>query len=122
MSNVDRYIPATMSGTMANVASLVSHRYAIFVSYLGTRYNGSQRLRARGEFGVDATIQEALETACEGFFPRKRCKLTAASRTDKGVHALRNCFTFPLMEANLPTEKLKLLANENLIKDKHDIV
>lgn len=100
---------------------LCTHRYAMFVSYLGTKYLGSQRQIAREDSGIQNTIQEAIEWSLEFFLPLKRCKLTGASRTDRGVHALMNCFTLPLMDFDLPTEKMKRLANHNLMRMHHDI-
>lgn len=101
---------------------LCKYRYALFVSYLGSKYNGSQRLSGRETTNATQdTVQEALEWSLESFLPKKRCKLTAASRTDKGVHALMNCYTLPLMDYDLPTEKMKRLSNANLIKARHEI-
>lgn len=101
---------------------LCKYRYALFVSYLGTKYYGSQRLIARGASGQQDTIQEALETGLEGFLPVNRCRLTTASRTDKGVHAFMNVWTLPLMDYGLPTETLKSRLNRFLALKKHDIL
>lgn len=101
---------------------LCHHRYALFVSYLGSRYKGSQRLIKREDSGIQDTIQEAIEWSLESFLPKQKCRVTACSRTDRGVHALMNCYTLPLMDYQLPTEKIKRLANENLIRKNHDIV
>lgn len=101
---------------------LCKYRYALFVSYMGTKYNGSQRLLARGKKGDQDTIQEAIEASLEEFLPIKRCKLTASSRTDKGVHALMNVYTLPLMDYDTPTEKIRRLANHHLARKKHDIL
>lgn len=106
---------------MANLP-LCKYRYALFVSYFGTRYNGSQRLILRGSTGNQDTIQEAIEAGLQNFMPVKRCKLTAASRTDKGVHAHMNTFTLPLMDYGMPTEVLKTRLNKHLFKHKHDIL
>lgn len=109
---------------MASVAQypLCKHRYALFVSYLGSRYNGSQRQVSRDRISDHDTVQEALEWSFESFLPKKYCRLTSSSRTDKGVHALMNCYTLPLQDYSLPTEKLKNLANTNLIRKNHDII
>lgn len=107
--------------TMSKNLPLCTHRYGLFVSYVGTRYNGSQRLTPRDKLNPQETVQEALEWSLENFLPKKRCRLTAASRTDKGVHALMNCYTLPLMDFNLTTEKFKRLTNENLIRKNHEI-
>lgn len=101
---------------------LCAHRYALFVSYLGTKYNGSQRLIGRDQLGAQDTIQEALECSLQAFLPKIRCRLTASSRTDKGVHALMNCYTLPLMDYIYPTEEMKRLINSNLMRKSHDIM
>lgn len=110
---------------MANLAGNLPychHRYAFFVSYLGTRYNGSQRLVARGKRGNQDTIQEAIEHSLENFMSVKKCRLTAASRTDKGVHALMNCYTLPLKDYEQPTERMKHEMNRILARRNHDIM
>lgn len=101
---------------------LMSHRYALFVSYLGTRYKGSQRGIARDKSGVQDSIQEAIEWSLARFLPTQNCRLTASSRTDKGVHALMNCYTLPIMECDCPTEEMKRLANSHLMRKFHDIM
>jgi pseudouridylate synthase I len=67
-------------------------RYFLEVSYLGTRYAGSQ-VQANA-----VTVQWELEKALETFF-RKPVVLTGSSRTDAGVHALQNFFHFDWEEA-----------------------
>lgn len=106
---------------MANLP-LCKYRYALFVSYFGTRYQGSQRLILRGTNGDENTIQEAIEAGLESFLVAKRCRLTAASRTDKGVHAFMNTFTLPLMDYGMPTEVLKSRLNKYLARKGHDIL
>lgn len=110
-----------MSSLSGNLP-LCTHRYALFVSYLGTKYNGSQRLTKRDEDTSQNTVQEAIESSLESFLPKHRCRITASSRTDKGVHALLNCYTLPLMDFGLSTEKLKIRANNNLMQRNHDIM
>lgn len=105
-----------------NTKRLVSHRYALFVSYLGTRYRGSQRVIARDKHGIQDSIQESIEWSLAKFMPTKEARLTASSRTDTGVHALMNCYTLPLMECKIPTEEMKRMANSHLIRRKHDIM
>lgn len=99
-----------------------THRYGFLVSYLGTKYRGSQRLVTRGVDGNRDTVQEALEWSLENIFPKKNCRLTASSRTDRGVHALMNCYTMPLVDFRVPTERVKREANFKLITKNHDIV
>ena len=108
--------------SLPSTLPLCPHRYALFVSYLGARYNGSQRLIGRGESSDEKTIQEAIECALENVFPKKRCKLTAGSRIDKGVHALMNCFSLPLMDFSISTEKLKRVTNLQLQQKIQDIM
>lgn len=99
-----------------------THRYAIFVSYLGTKYRGSQRLTNREQTTNHDTIQEALEWSMESFLPKIKCRITSSSRTDRGVHALINCFTLPLMDFKLATDKFKSNTNQNLMSKNHDIL
>lgn len=94
----------------------------MFVSYIGTHYRGSQRLVRREQDNKEETVSEALEGAFEKFMHKKKCIVTASSRTDKGVHALMNCFTLPLMDFQMPTEKLKRLTNYHLARKSHSIV
>ena len=108
---------------MSSHLPLCTHRYALIVSYIGTRYNGSQRLINRNQQkGDQDTIQEALEASIESVIPKDKCRLTAGSRTDKGVHSLMSCYTLPLMDFTCPTEKMKRLSNLYLLKRHHEIV
>lgn len=92
------------------------------VSYLGSKYLGSQRQVARDKVSTQSTVQEAIEWSLETFLPKKRCKITSSSRTDRGVHAHMNCFSLPLMDFEMPTEYMKRKVNETLAGDYHDIV
>lgn len=100
---------------------LCTHRYLMMVSYLGSKYNGSQRLTGRDEECTQNTVQEALEWSLEKFMPKKRCRITTSSRTDRGVHALMSCYTLPLMDFDTPTERIRKSLNYHLIKNRHDI-
>lgn len=62
-------------------------RYFLEVSYLGTRYAGSQ-VQANA-----VTVQWELEKALETYL-RSPVMLTGSSRTDAGVHAMQNFFHF----------------------------
>jgi tRNA pseudouridine38-40 synthase len=62
-------------------------RYFISVSYVGTRYAGSQ-VQDNGQ-----TIQGALEH-CLAILFRQPVGLTGSSRTDAGVHAKKNYYHF----------------------------
>jgi tRNA pseudouridine38-40 synthase len=62
-------------------------KLALIVEYDGTRFHGFQ-LQARGN-----TVQEELEQAIEAF-TGEDLRVTAASRTDAGVHALGQVVSF----------------------------
>jgi tRNA pseudouridine38-40 synthase len=68
-------------------------RYFIEASYKGTNYSGFQVQRNAN------TIQQEIEKALKIFF-RNDFVLTGSSRTDAGVHALKNFFHFDI--ENLP--------------------
>lgn len=72
--------------------------------------------------GNQDTVQEAVEKSLETVFPKDRCRCTAGSRTDKGVHSLMSCYTLPLMEFTTPTERIKRLANAHLTRNMHEIM
>lgn len=99
-----------------------SHRYAFFVSYMGCKYNGSQRQGARESDDDDhGTVQGALEWSLTKLIPRNRCCLTASSRTDKGVHAFMNCFTLPLIDFSTSTEVMREVSNGQLRSMNHEV-
>jgi tRNA pseudouridine38-40 synthase len=62
-------------------------RYFIEVSYKGTNYSGFQI-----QYNAN-TVQAEVEKALEIFF-KEKINLTGSSRTDAGVHALKNFFHF----------------------------
>lgn len=99
-----------------------SHRYLLFVSYSGSRYKGSQRQINRETIGVKDTIQEALEWSLDACFGGKECRITSSSRTDKGVHALMNTYSLPLIDSSMKTNSLMQRANKRLSKAQHEIV
>lgn len=97
-------------------------RYFLSVRYMGTQYAGSQ-VQENAK-----TIQEELEKAMKTLF-RERIELTGSSRTDAGVHAIRNYFHFDreqMMEGD-PVYKLNailpgdiaVLSIEEVISDAH---
>jgi tRNA pseudouridine38-40 synthase len=73
-------------------------RYFLEVSYLGTRYAGSQ-VQANA-----VTVQWELEKALETYL-RKPLILTGSSRTDAGVHAIQNFFHFD-WEGDIPEKSI----------------
>jgi len=62
-------------------------RYFIEVSYKGTNYSGFQIQHNAN------TVQAEVEKALQVFF-KEKINLTGSSRTDAGVHALKNYFHF----------------------------
>jgi len=66
-------------------------RYFLEVSYTGSSYSGFQVQDNAN------SVQEEVEKAFEVYF-RNRIIMTGASRTDTGVHALRNFFHFDMEE------------------------
>ena len=101
---------------------LCRYRYALVVSYIGTKYYGSQRLSSRGGASGLPSIQESIELGLENYFSKKQSRLTAASRTDRGVHALMNMYTLPLMDYKAPTSKILALVNGHLMKNNAEIM
>ena len=81
------------------------------VQYDGTNYNGWQR-----QENTPHTIQQALETA---LFERLGTHhvITAAGRTDAGVHALAMPCAFRCDSLNIPPERLPLALNSLLPPD-----
>jgi len=79
-------------------------RYFIEVSYKGTRYSGFQV--QQNAITIHSEIEMALNTRYRQFF-----RLTGASRTDAGVHALQNYFHFD-------TEADLFYTNDNSFKEK----
>ena len=72
-------------------------RYFIEVSYKGTNYSGFQVQQNAN------SIQAEVEKALQIFF-RENFELTGSSRTDAGVHALKNFFHFD--SDNMPDEEI----------------
>ena len=81
------------------------------VQYDGTDYNGWQR-----QANTPGTIQEVLESALKqrlGEF----CAITAAGRTDAGVHALAMPCAFTCESLHIPPNRLPLALNSLLPQD-----
>lgn len=83
-------------------------RYFIEVSYKGTNYSGFQIQQNAN------SIQQEIERVLKIFF-KNDFQLTGSSRTDAGVHALKNFFHFD--SENLPQENIlnETLYNLNAI-------
>jgi len=85
-------------------------QYLLTVAYDGTQYGGWQ-------FQKNAvTVQEKLEDALCSVF-KQRLSVTAASRTDAGVHALGQRACFSLEGCKIPTDKIPLVINNSLPDD-----
>ena len=74
------------------------------LAYDGTNYAGWQRQENA------ITIQQRLEEALDS-------KVTGASRTDAGVHALGQCASFEVSHMPVPLEKLPQVINSRLPSD-----
>lgn len=84
-------------------------RYAARVSYLGTGYSGWQR-QAQGR-GVQEEVENALHSVTGKDVP-----VTAAGRTDAGVHALGQIISFTLEKEWIP-DRLLMALNFHLPED-----
>ena len=80
------------------------------VQYDGTNYSGFQKQQNA------MTVQEKLEDALVLVFGRKTI-VTAASRTDAGVHALGQRVSFFAENLRMPIAKLPYVINAHLPKD-----
>jgi tRNA pseudouridine38-40 synthase len=81
----------------------------LIVEYEGTRYHGWQE--QAGKPTVEGELKAAISALCG-----ERPELTAAGRTDAGVHAMGQCVNFPL-ESALPVEQLPMALNSRLPAD-----
>ena len=85
-------------------------RLAFIVEYDGTDFNGSQsQLNAR-------TVQDVLETAVWTIFGEQVGRVSLASRTDAGVHALGQVTSFHV-ETTMPMREIQNAMNGNLPDD-----
>jgi len=78
-------------------------RYKIKIQYDGTNYFGWQMQSQQ------RTIQAEIENALAPLNNDKRVKVTAAGRTDAGVHALGQAAHFDLNTVLKPAQLLKAL-------------
>ena len=81
----------------------------LLVEYEGTRYHGWQ------EQSGEATVEGRLKDAIQGLIG-ERPEMTAAGRTDAGVHALGQCVNFRL-ESTFPITQLGMALNSRLPAD-----
>ncbi|MDD2470216.1 MAG: tRNA pseudouridine(38-40) synthase TruA [Bacilli bacterium] len=87
-------------------------RYLIRFSYDATNYYGYQKQPKL------KTVQQALEDALTSINNNKKVIIHAASRTDRGVHALNQKAHFDL-DVNITCYKLKRALNSKLTNDIH---
>ena len=80
------------------------------VQYDGTNYSGFQKQQNA------MTVQEKLENALFAVFGQS-IRVTAASRTDAGVHALGQKVSFFADNSRLPVAKLPYIINAHLPQD-----
>ena len=85
-------------------------RYLLTVAYDGTHYSGWQRQKNA------VAIQDKMEWALDAVF-KQRIPVTAASRTDAGVHALGQRVCFSIEDCRIPTNKIPLVLNSYLPDD-----
>lgn len=83
--------------------------FKCIVSYNGTNYFGWQRQKNA------PTIQATIEYALSKFFNRE-IKIIGASRTDAGVHALGQVFSFQI-ETKIESSNIKNILNDLLPQD-----
>lgn len=107
---------------MALILRPAKHRYLLFLSYIGTKFQGSQRQIPYWKTGNGSTVQEAVDNALMKLFPHSNVVTTSASRTDKGVHATLNCLSISGLSLDIPTEKLVVCLNQNLRENDKDII
>ena len=85
-------------------------RYRLLLEYDGTNYVGFQR-QAEGQSTVQGALEQALTAVA-----RQAFSLTAAGRTDAGVHALGQVVSFELDWQHGTAALLRAL-NANLPED-----
>ncbi|MCL2352383.1 MAG: tRNA pseudouridine synthase A [Firmicutes bacterium] len=88
-------------------------RILLTLSYDGSAFAGWQRQENA------VTVQEVLEEALSEVFGQE-VKVTGASRTDAGVHALGQRAAFTVAETKIPLEKLPYVINNALSAGKAD--
>lgn len=90
--------------------TLLRHNLKVTFSYDGTEYRGFQKQKDQ-----EKTIAGTLEKAINKVF-KEAGKLTAAGRTDSGVHAVAQVVNFKVV-TKIPLAKIKGLLNKFLPQD-----
>ncbi|GFO08113.1 tRNA pseudouridine synthase [Plakobranchus ocellatus] len=101
-------------------------RFLIYFSYIGTRYSGvQQQLNAIKKGKPVKTAGGVLEEALLGLKPVNSPRIQISSRTDKGVHAIRNTCHVDLEHPNEGEDYdpavITNVANYNLLKMGEDV-
>ncbi|XP_035826868.1 tRNA pseudouridine synthase-like 1 isoform X2 [Aplysia californica] len=82
-------------------------RFLIYFSYLGNRFSGLQRQPTHIIKGKKIfTIEGALQSALNALRPANEFRIVLSSRTDKGVHALKNSCHVDLQYPVLETRRV----------------
>lgn len=89
------------------------HHHRLVISYKGTQYFGWQ---AQGPGDPKPTVQASVQEVLKQICKYQHCTISAASRTDAGVHAQGQVakITIPV---DIPSDKLKLGMNSLLPDD-----
>ena len=77
-------------------------RLKAIVSYKGTNYFGFQIQPKENEISIQGEIQKVLARILS-----QDIKIYASGRTDRGVHALNQCFHFDLEKDSIDVYRLK---------------
>lgn len=100
-------------------------RFLMFFSYVGSKYRGLQRQNALVKGEPIPTIEGALHQAMKGLRPANSFKIVLSSRTDTGVHAIKNAchvdLTFPEAGKEYDPSVITSVVNFYLRKKNHDI-
>lgn len=120
---------------MAQSISKGVPKYLCYFSYIGTRYSGMQRQSVRKPVistrlpNKDESIQLQIEQALDSLEPPavEGSSVTAASsRTDKGVHALKNSFQCHILHPQegviYEPDDLTQQLNDRLAASGHEII
>src|SRR4051812_16248935 len=91
-------------------------KYAMAISYRGTRYCGWQRQSGSAAEG-DPSIQGEIEAGLMKMTSEEQISLVGSGRTDSGVHAVGQIAHFVLKRKEWDTETLKRGMNSILSRD-----
>ncbi|CAL1542765.1 unnamed protein product [Lymnaea stagnalis] len=100
-------------------------RFLMFFSYVGSRYRGLQRQNALVKGDPIPTIEGALHQAMTALQPANSFKIVLSSRTDSGVHAIKNAcqvdLTFPEEGKEYEPSIITSVVNYHLRRRKDDV-